>query len=327
MTLKNLILTLVVCLLWSLAAQAQLSIGDKTAVEFATVEEGTRILSTSDDFSQQMSPFDRSLRMRKDSSSTEEEFLTYAGSNVMAWSEPEKEGVTAAFLNIQAQLEVFPLTLPGVVYIIKTSGLEEGGSAYTRANAIIFPEAFLGVATEEIEQLICHELFHVMSRANPELREKLYRSIGFEYCGEVPFPAQLLSRKMTNPDAPRNDHCIQVKVGNYNRWAVPILYSDVMTYDSDRGGEILEYLQFKIMLVDWPDKSAGAIPSKLDQGAELLDLSKISGFFEQVGRNTGYIIHPEEILADNFVLLVKQKSDIPSPAIVTEMEKILNEGE
>jgi len=325
--LKILILALVVCMPWTLSAQAQLSIGDKTAVEFATVEEGTRILGTADDFSQRMSPFDRSLRMRKAGSFSEQEFLAYAGSNVMAWSDAEREGVTAAFRNIQPQLEALSLKLPQVVHIIKTSGLEEGGAAYTRANAIIIPEAILGAPPEEIERLICHELFHVMSRGNPELREKLYQSIGFEYCGEVPFPAQLLSRKMTNPDAPRNDHCIQVKFGNNSRWAVPILYSDVMTYDPERGGEILEYLQFKIMLVDWPDKAAGAIPSKLSQGAELLGLSKVSGFFEQVGRNTGYIIHPEEILADNFVLLVRQKSDIPSPAIVTEMGKIMNEGD
>ena len=34
-----------------------------------------------------------------------------------------------------------------------------------------------------------------------------------------------------------------------------------------------------------------------------------AGFFEQVGRNTGYIIHPDEILAENFVKLAIGISD------------------
>lgn len=324
--MNKLVLVVILGLGWASLVQAQLSIGDHTALKFATVEEGGKILSTSDDFSQRMSPFDRSLRLRKAGNFTENDFLEYAGANVLAWDEAEKQGVAAAFQEVRAALEALPLNLPEVVYFIKTTGQEEGGAAYTRANAIILPETILGATSENMEKMICHELFHVMSRTNPDLRENLYLSIGFEYCGEVAFPAQLQSRKMTNPDAPKNDHCIRLQVGNNDRWAVPILYSDATAYDPERGGEILEYLQFKLMLVDWPDRSAAATPSRPTQGAELLGLSKVSGYFEQVGRNTGYIIHPEEILADNFVLLVRQESTMASPEIVSEMKKILKSG-
>jgi hypothetical protein len=52
-------------------------------------------------------------------------------------------------------------------------------------------------------------------------------------------------------------------------------------------------------------------PSKVT----LLDVGKIQGFYEQVGRNTDYIIHPEEILADNFEYLLIGKPNLPSPDV------------
>jgi hypothetical protein len=50
--------------------------------------------------------------------------------------------------------------------------------------------------------------------------------IGFTKCGEVEFPSDLKSRKITNPDAPRNDHAIQIRVGGEEVRAVPILFSN-----------------------------------------------------------------------------------------------------
>ena len=97
---------------------------------------------------------------------------------------------------------------------IKTTGNEEGGAAYTRANAIVLPEAEMTAPVEKIRKTISHELFHVLSRANPDLREKLYAAIGFVKCDEVAFPLELKSRKLTNPDAPKNDHCILLQVGD-----------------------------------------------------------------------------------------------------------------
>ncbi len=52
-------------------------------------------------------------------------------------------------------------------------------------------------------------------------------------------------------------------------------------------------------------------------------MKHISGFYEQVGRNTGYIIHPEEILADNFALLVLAQKNVRSPQILDDMRTIL----
>ena len=39
----------------------------------------------------------------------------------------------------------------------------------------------------------------------------------------------------------------------------------------------------------------------------LLKPDEAEGFFEQIGRNTSYILHPEETLANNFVFLITEK--------------------
>jgi hypothetical protein len=52
---------------------------------------------------------------------------------------------------------------------------------------------------------------------------------------------------------------------------------------------------------------------------------EVSRFFEQVGRNTNYVIHPEEILADNFALLVLDEHNVPSPEILEKTQRILEQ--
>ena len=62
------------------------------------------------------------------------------------------------------------------------------------------------------------------------------------------------------------------------------------------------------------------------QKPKLVNVQQVSGIFEQVGRNTGYIIHPEEILADNFALLVLREGNVPSPSVIGKMEEILKQS-
>ena len=58
----------------------------------------------------------------------------------------------------------------------------------------------------------------------------------------------------------------------------------------------------------------------------LLDPDDVPGYHEQIGRNTRYIIHPEEILADNFVFLLDGRIDLPTPRVVEQMGKVLQES-
>jgi hypothetical protein len=281
-------------------------------ISFATVEQGRTALMNRDDFVSRLSPFDRAARMKTDRDVTEQEYLTFVAKNVLEWAPDEENAVQSAFDGLAAELTDLNLPFPKTILFIKTTGDEEGHAEYTRANAIILPEKALAAnGRNALQGTIAHELFHVLSRNAPDLRERAYAVIGFQSCGEVPFPPALAARKITNPDAPKNDHCIRVELGRTSIWAVPILFSKSDHYNPANGGEFFDYLDFQFLVVEKSGSDATYDPSNVT----LLDVGQIQGFYEQIGRNTGYIIHPEEILADNFEYLLIGRPNLPSPDV------------
>jgi len=310
-----------ICLLpWP--ASADVPLGTTTA-HFATQSEGRQILTAKDEFIQRLGPFDRSARMKTDKAVSEEEFLQFVGRNVIDWTQAEMQKVQAAIEAIQPLLRELPLSLPRSVQFVRTTGAEEGTAAYTQGTAIVLPKEDLAKSPRELQKLICHELFHVLSRHNPELRERLYRTIGFTKCNEVELPPELQRRKITNPDAPRNDYYIRLQVDGRQCCVVPLLLSPVEKYDVERGGEFFAYIKLQFLVME---KEIGSNKLKIvfdGPSPKVVGMERVAGFFEQVGRNTNYIIHPEEILADNFAILVLGGDKVPSPEIPRMMKEIL----
>ena len=169
--------------------------------------------------------------MKTDKSVSEEEFLAFLRANVSAWADEEKRTIKSAIDHIRSGLEALPLSFSKVIYFVKTTGGEEGKAFYTRDTTVVIPREQLTSNSEALEKAIGHELFHILSRENPELRERLYATIGFCKCPEIEFPAQLKSRKITNPDAPRNDHFICLQADGHEILAVPVLFSSAEKYD------------------------------------------------------------------------------------------------
>lgn len=282
---------------------------------FASTAEAAEILGQKDDFIQRLSPFDRASRMKTDKSVSEEEFLAFLKTNVLAWNDAEQKKIEDAITALRPAFEQLKIPFSKKVLFIKTTGAEEGLAFYTRDTAIMMPEKETDRAEVGLlKKTIAHELFHILSRTNPALREKLYEAIGFTNCGEIQFPSELKARKITNPDAPQNDHAIRIRVGGKEVSAVPILFSNEPKYNVARRGEFFSYLQFKFLVMRKPRAAQ----------SQLADPEQVSGFFEQVGRNTNYILHPEEILADNFALLMLNERNVPSPEILERIQRVLN---
>ncbi len=290
---------------------------------FASAEESRRILSTQDAFVERMSPFDRAARMKTDREVSDRAYREFAASAALDWEQHEKSTIDTAFRQIRPSIARLSLPLPGRIYVVKTTGREEGNAAYTREKAIVLPKSILASPEREIRRLLAHEVFHISSRTHPTLASLLYESIGFYYCREVEFPAKLAPRKITNPDAPKNDHCIQLQVGGEKVWGVPILFSRTPRYELSRGGEFFQYLQLALLLVEGPAEPGTPRLLYDSRGPRLVGLDQVSGFFEQVGRNTEYIIHPEEILADNFALLVLGERNVGSPEVLARIQNSL----
>jgi hypothetical protein len=290
-----------------------------TTFEFATAEQGRAIIAARDEYIQRLSPLERALKAKSETSVSEEDFLKLLAGAVLPWSDADRAAVQAALESIRPKLAELNLPLPNSVLFVRTTSAVEGNSPHTRANAILLTESSVG-RPDRLAYLIAHELFHIASRYDKTWRDAMYATIGFVPIEEVTLPLQLASRKITNPDAPRIDVAIKVQIDDGVVWVAPLLQSTVDRYDAAQGGEFHKFLK-----LTWLEVARGEpVPGRaeLTQPPHLRDTAQLRGFLEQIGRNTKYIIHPEEILADNFAQLATGQTG-PSPEVHQRLREAL----
>jgi hypothetical protein len=246
--------------------------------------------------------------------------LAYAADQVRPWDSREVNHLSQIVSAVRGHLDGYELALPNIVLLVKTTGREEGRAAYCRGHAIVLPQAMLAASTQRLTQLLIHELYHVLSSHNPDLRHAMYGVLGFQACDSVRLPPVLAERKITNPDAPLVDCYTTVEHDEKELFVAPMLYAET-EYDLQRGGSFFNYLVFRLVVIE---REAGQWKAVLRNGRlDVLEPRRVSSFMRQIGSNTDYIIHPEEILAENFVHLVLNTKPLATPRIVEEMRNVL----
>lgn len=281
---------------WCLSASAQ---GLAEVMQFASEAEAQRLLAAEDQFTQALSPFDVQSRLG-DAKGSKEELMRFMVSQARAFNAQEREALQRAAERIDAlsAARAWSLNFPDTVFMVKTTGAEEGGAAgYTRGNYIVLKESALAGPIEDLVHLLAHEAFHILSRHNTKLRQKLYQVIGFTVVDPIAL-GPIEQQRITNPDAPQTDAVINLE----NR-AGEALRCLMLTYTQEdyTGGSFFKYLKVGFLLVDNKNEVV------YRQGkAIILGFKEVArSFYGQVGQNTNYLIHPEEILAENFVLALK----------------------
>jgi hypothetical protein len=216
-----------------------------------------------------------------------------------------------------------------VIYLVKTTGREEAASAYTRhIDTIVLPANMVASlrtpppggddlhparTTSFLAGVLTHELFHILSKNNPAARSRLYAELGFRELAaplnlpDDPAPCGLsyAQLKLTNPDAP----CLNVAIdlvppdGEAAVPMVPVLLSQ----GPYEGGDFFATLDWVFLELD----DAGTGWRRDARGRLRLHPSKplMKQYLAQVGRNlTEEIFHPDEILAQSFVIAAQEPS-------------------
>src|SRR6476620_10263945 len=160
-------------------------------VRFASPEEGREILTADDAFSASLSRFDLQCRLKTDKEVTLADWKQFVAQQVKAWEPAEVEAVKASLGRLKEKLAPFRLPLPPTIRLIRTTGEEEANAAYTRSAAIALPPKVLKYDSMQLDRLLAHELFHILSRHDGAVREKLYQIIGFEVCEPIGLPPTL----------------------------------------------------------------------------------------------------------------------------------------
>jgi Domain of unknown function (DUF4157) len=306
------------------SAPAEVALTPSVRVVFAGIVEGRRLAQAADEYSQRTGALERQLKVRTTRELSEADYLNELASDVRAWSDEERERVTRALESLREPLARMPLPLPSRVVLVRMTGRVTGEQvAYTRGNEIYLPVGMVtpDASVESLRGLLAHELFHVASRQDRARRDAMYGVVGFAPMREAVLPALLQARRITNPDAPKLDSAIRVSIADRGPvWVMPLLQSTI-----DRIGAEIPPSFFVVMSLRWLEVGRGeAAPAEpvLADPPVLYDTRELQGFYDSVGRNTGYIIHAEEILASNYAQMVSGIAP-QSPQIQARMLEVM----
>ncbi len=245
------------------------------------------------------------------------EYKSYLRTEVLDWTDSEKILLIEIFDSIQTQVNrVNPKLMPEDIRLVKVKTTHYGPDVYyTRGHNIMIPENALTRqgARQMLEPVMIHEVFHLISRYDKPLREKIYGLIGFfPHQLDLDIPQSITERWLTNPDGISTDYYIQLTDEKRSAKAIPLILSNKAKFTSENP-TFFSYLQFDLFEID---ESTNALKHGDNLSTTLTD-GMMPGFFEQIKDNTQYIIHPDEIAADNFIYAVT-RSNIEDPKRFSE---------
>jgi hypothetical protein len=282
-----------------------------------------KVVTSNDEYTKYLSAYD--LSIAKTNNTDTLTFLKHLAKNVKSWTDEEKQRFKSFSQNAEPLLSALKVNLPDKIILIKTTSFEYGGitAAYTRQNAIMITEKFLAAGDSMLYEVFLHEIFHVYSRKNPEKRRALYNIIGFYEAGDVSLPQDLYDRRISNPDAPALNTYIDLSIDSVTATYTPISYARESKYDPSKPGGIFQSFAFGLLKVQG---NANLYVPVYEKGIPVfINPGKVDAFWKKIGRNTTYIIHPEEIMASNFVYLIVDRQNLPNPEIIEAMRKVISE--
>ncbi len=288
---------------------------DGVVVRYVGPFEGGAALAAEDAFSQNLQLREISIRAQSNDALSFDDVVPLYRDDVFSWQSEQKLALTAVIEELLPVLNQIDQHLPDEVLLVLTGEVVEGGLPHTRGNAIIFAGGEIpmpGPGDEEghaLASLFLHELHHVMSRANAELHDDYYSLIGFEPC-VFSEPEGLRAIRLTNPDAPEYGHYAPVTPDGASG-VIPYLYA-TRAFTPGEPSSVGDVFGFGLVPVSF---SGGLCETSITDASGLLQPDDIPAFLNLIGGNTGYIIHPEETLSDNFVYWAMGRKDLPNPEI------------
>lgn len=302
-----------------IACKTQKDTDSTTGVQFLQSDKASDYLQTGDidGYYDLMSPAHMSIQSRDTSSyATIDEqrkaYMQTIAQHTEDWSPTEMRQMQAlmdtAFVLVQG---LNPVLWPSDITMIKVDPVHYGNSVYyTIGDAIVWPSnIFENFSIDQQLMVALHEVWHLLGRDYPTLRDSLYREIGFYRHGyELELGPLLRERLLVNPDGVSLDYAIRLvdSTTNTSVEALPVVASRFSGYRPTMTS-FFDYLHFD--LHELKVQGSTAQVQIASDATSLLAPGFFPSFFTQIGDNTQYIIHPDEIIADNFVLAIKKANE------------------
>ena len=285
-------------------------------------EEGIRLLLSNEAYYDGFTQNDLDYRMQETGASMDA-YLAFAEEQVQDFTVEQEEIIRKHMDQISAVLRERGYGLPDlepVVFVRTTMKEECGSTAYTHGTQIYIDADMLSLFSASpngglyLDYVFAHELFHCLTRSSPEFRTQMYRIIHFRTRGEdFELPPSVKEYFISNPDVEQHDAYATFIIDGQ---PVDCFAAFVTTrHFKNRGDSFFASGTTALVPVDGSD--GFYLPSAAEN------------FDEVFGRNTGYVIDPEECMADNFGYLIAYGTEgpdgkgYPDPQIVLSIEEVL----
>lgn len=212
------------------------------------------------------------------------------------FTEKEKNLVSKQIIKMENTLNNQKMNLPfdeEIIFIKSTQKEENGSLSYTHSTQIYLGEDIFNMMGDksdisdkfEVEKIFWHELFHCISRTNVIFRKEMYKIIHFTVMDkDFIIPKEIYEISISNPDVEHHDSYATFKIDGKNIDCYMVLTA--FKPFNKPGDSFFNCLQFSIVPID--SKGEFYLPQDIEN------------FWEIFGKNTPYVIDPEECLADNF---------------------------
>lgn len=295
----------------------------KFTYRFADADECYELLTGNDDYYNNMNQMDLDFRLQK-KGGTLEELFSLTKEQTRDFTQEEKDAVTNAMDTIEKICQERGYALPPISDIIfckTTMHEEEDAGAYTHGTQIYLGESVLAAGTsndpkkqEKFNTILAHELFHCLTRNHPEFRSAMYKLLNFTVTGEdYDFPQSTKDKIISNPDVEHHDSYATFDINGEKMDCVVIFTSDT---PFENPGDSFFYKSF-----------TGLVP--IDHLDTIYKSDEAANFWDVFGKNTDYVIDPEETMADNFsftIIYGTDGRDYPTPELIKAIDARLKAG-
>ena len=272
--------------------------------ELADKEEGQRLLLSNTVFFDGFTDNDLQFRLQ-DKNASMEEYLSFAANQVLDFSDEQKAFISEYMERIDKIIAENGYHLPPldkISFILTTMREECDMTAYTHGTQIYLSESYLNSCIEKNEYdsrtvyVLAHEIFHCLTRCNPDFRAEMYKLINFTVQDEeYTLPPSVLEFFISNPDV---EHHNAYAAFDINGETVDCFLAFITTQHFEKKGDMFFDVGTAVLVpVDGEDKYY------LPEDA--------ANFDEVFGLNTDYTIDPEECMATNFGYLIAYGDEGP----------------
>ena len=179
---------------------------------YASRAEGQELLMSNEDYYAGFSQNELEFKMQKKGASMEE-YKAFAVEQVVDFTQEEIDAIDALLGEMSETLTANGYTLPPLdeIILVKTTMAEECDvTAYTHGTQIYLSDKFMRFDLSDpngkekvlyAKFILWHEIFHCLTRCNPDFRAEMYKLVHFTVQEEdYPLPPSAFEYHISNPD-------------------------------------------------------------------------------------------------------------------------------